>query len=56
MILPYVIGHEDAGWVDEIESSVTNVKVGDKVICHPCTTYDLCRACRFGDDVHYENI
>jgi NAD+-dependent secondary alcohol dehydrogenase Adh1 len=53
--LPYTIGHENAGWVDAIGSAVTNVKVGDKVIMHPLITCGLCRACRFGDDVHCEN-
>jgi len=33
---------------------VTNVKQGDKVILHPLITCGLCRACRFGDDVHCE--
>ena len=53
--LPYTIGHENAGWVDAVGSSVTNVAVGDKVIMHPLRTCGLCRACRFGDDVHCEN-
>lgn len=53
--LPYTIGHENAGWVDEIGSAVTNVAVGDKVILHPLVTCGLCRACRSGDDVHCEN-
>jgi NAD+-dependent secondary alcohol dehydrogenase Adh1 len=53
--LPYTIGHENAGWVDAIGSAVSNVKVGDKVIMHPLITCGLCRACRFGDDVHCEN-
>jgi NAD+-dependent secondary alcohol dehydrogenase Adh1 len=53
--LPYTIGHENAGWVDAIGSAVTNVTVGDKVIMHPLITCGLCRACRFGDDVHCEN-
>lgn len=35
--------------------AVTNVKVGDKVILHPLVTCGLCRACRFGDDVHCED-
>lgn len=50
--LPYTIGHENAGWVHEVGSSVSNVKVGDKVILHPLVTCGLCTACRFGDDVH----
>lgn len=52
--LPYTIGHENAGWVDEIGTAVTNVAVGDKVIVHPLITCGLCRACRAGDDVHCE--
>jgi NAD+-dependent secondary alcohol dehydrogenase Adh1 len=53
--LPYTIGHENAGWVHAIGDAVTNVAVGDKVIVHPLITCGLCRACRFGDDVHCEN-
>ncbi|MEJ1109589.1 MULTISPECIES: NAD(P)-dependent alcohol dehydrogenase [unclassified Kribbella] len=53
--LPYTIGHENAGWVHVVGDAVTNVKVGDKVILHPLITCGLCRACRFGDDVHCEN-
>ncbi len=50
--LPYTPGHENAGWVHEIGSAVTNVAVGDTVIVHPIVTCGLCRACRAGDDVH----
>jgi NAD+-dependent secondary alcohol dehydrogenase Adh1 len=53
--LPYVLGHENAGWVQEIGSDVTNVEVGDTVIVHPLITCGLCRACRAGDDVHCVN-
>lgn len=53
--LPYVLGHENAGWVHEIGSAVTNVEVGDTVIVHPLVTCGLCRPCRSGDDVHCEN-
>ena len=53
--LPYVIGHENAGWVREVGSAVTNVAPGDAVILHPFVTCGLCRPCRSGDDVHCEN-
>ncbi|MBB3037132.1 NAD(P)-dependent alcohol dehydrogenase [Hoyosella altamirensis] len=53
--LPYTIGHENAGWVHAVGSAVTNVSEGDKVILHPLITCGLCRACRFGDDVHCQN-
>jgi NAD+-dependent secondary alcohol dehydrogenase Adh1 len=51
-LLPYTIGHENAGWVSEIGSAVTNVAVGDTVILHPTPTCGLCHACRAGDDMH----
>jgi NAD+-dependent secondary alcohol dehydrogenase Adh1 len=50
--LPYVLGHENAGWVHEVGSAVTNVAVGDTVILHPTTTCGLCHACRAGNDMH----
>ena len=53
--LPYVIGHENAGWVREVGNAVTNVAPGDAVILHPLVTCGLCRPCRSGDDVHCEN-
>jgi NAD+-dependent secondary alcohol dehydrogenase Adh1 len=53
--LPYILGHENAGWVHEVGSAVTNVAVGDTVILHPTPTCGLCRACRAGMDMQCEN-
>src|SRR3954451_4615554 len=53
--LPYVIGHENAGWVHEVGEGVSNVAVGDTVILHPQPSDGLCLACRGGDDMHCEN-
>ena len=53
--LPYTPGHENAGWIHEVGSGVTNVDVGDTVIVHPFIACGLCRACRRGDDMHCEN-
>jgi NAD+-dependent secondary alcohol dehydrogenase Adh1 len=53
--LPYVIGHENAGWVHEIGEGVSNVAVGDTVILHPQPSCGLCPACRSGNDMHCEN-
>jgi NAD+-dependent secondary alcohol dehydrogenase Adh1 len=50
--LPYVLGHENAGWVHAVGPGVTNVAVGDTVILHPTPTCGLCRACRAGQDMH----
>lgn len=33
--LPLILGHENAGWVEEIGSAVESVNVGDPVIIHP---------------------
>lgn len=53
--LPYVIGHENAGWVHAVGEGVTNVAVGDTVILHPQPGCGLCLACRRGDDMHCGN-
>nr|WP_294556405.1 NAD(P)-dependent alcohol dehydrogenase [uncultured Rhodopila sp.] len=50
--LPYIMGHENAGWVEEVGKAVESVKVGDAVICHPLVTSGHCLACRRGDDMH----
>src|SRR6266699_1778314 len=53
--LPYTLGHENAGWVQQIGSAVSNVAVGDTVIVRPLITCGLCRACRAGNDMHCSN-
>ncbi|HUA46542.1 MAG TPA: NAD(P)-dependent alcohol dehydrogenase [Solirubrobacteraceae bacterium] len=55
VVLPYTPGHENAGWVHEVGSAVSNVEVGDTVIVHPFITCGLCSACRRGDDMHCVN-
>ncbi|MEQ3551286.1 NAD(P)-dependent alcohol dehydrogenase [Pseudonocardia nematodicida] len=49
--LPYVIGHENAGWVHAVGDAVTNVAVGDTVILHPQPSCGLCLSCRSGRDM-----
>src|SRR5438046_6683251 len=53
--LPYTLGHENAGWIHEVGSGVTNVEVGDTVIVHPYINCGLCASCRRGDDMHSVN-
>ena len=53
--LPYTPGHENAGWVHEVGSAVTNVEPGDTVIVHPFISCGLCLPCRKGDDMHCLN-
>jgi NAD+-dependent secondary alcohol dehydrogenase Adh1 len=50
--LPFTLGHENAGWVEAVGESVTSVKVGDTVICHPLATCGVCAGCRRGEDMY----
>jgi len=53
--LPYTLGHENAGWVEEIGPSVVNARVGDAVIVHPLMTCGACPGCRRGEDMYCES-
>ena len=53
--LPYVLGHENAGWVQDVGETVRTVKPGDPVIVHPLLTDGTCPACRRGEDMHCQN-
>ena len=50
--LPRVLGHENAGWVEEVGSGVTTVVAGDAVLVYPPYSCGLCVACRRGNDMH----
>jgi NAD+-dependent secondary alcohol dehydrogenase Adh1 len=50
--LPRVLGHENAGWVEETGASVTSVSPGDAVLVYPPHSCGLCLACRRGNDMH----
>jgi NAD+-dependent secondary alcohol dehydrogenase Adh1 len=50
--LPYIMGHENAGWIEAIGSAVETVKVGDPVICHPLLSKGETLAGRRGNDMH----
>jgi NAD+-dependent secondary alcohol dehydrogenase Adh1 len=52
--LPRVLGHENAGWVEEVGAGVTTVAKGDTVLVYPPYSCGLCVACRRGSDMHCE--
>jgi NAD+-dependent secondary alcohol dehydrogenase Adh1 len=49
--LPLVLGHENAGWVEEVGSGVTAVAKGDAVLLYPPWSCGLCVPCRRGNDM-----
>lgn len=53
--LPYIPGHENAGWVEAVGPGVKLFKKGDPVIVHPLITDGACPSCRRGNDMHCEN-
>jgi NAD+-dependent secondary alcohol dehydrogenase Adh1 len=52
--LPYILGHENAGWVEEVGKGVQGFKRGDPVICHPLISNCHALAARRGHDMHVE--
>ncbi len=53
--LPYVIGHENAGWVEATGSAVKHLKKGDPIILHPLMSCGICPPCRAGKDMYCVN-
>jgi NAD+-dependent secondary alcohol dehydrogenase Adh1 len=49
--LPRVLGHENAGWVEEIGDGVTTVAKRDAVLVFPPHSCGLCVPCRRGVDM-----
>jgi NAD+-dependent secondary alcohol dehydrogenase Adh1 len=50
--LPFTLGHENAGWIEEVGAGVPDLQKGDPVILHPQASCGLCRNCRVGNDMH----
>jgi len=50
--LPYIMGHENAGWVEAVGTAVETAKIGDPVICHPLVSKGETLAGRRGNDMH----
>lgn len=51
-LLPLIMGHENAGWVEECGSAVTGLAKGDPVIVHPKITDGSWLVQRRGEDMH----
>lgn len=53
-LLPLILGHENAGWIEEVGPGVESLRVGDPVIVHPKITDGLSLSSRRGHDMHGE--
>jgi D-arabinose 1-dehydrogenase-like Zn-dependent alcohol dehydrogenase len=51
-VLPHTLGHENAGWIEEVGPGISHLRHGDPVILHPAITCGFCDACRAGHDMH----
>jgi NAD+-dependent secondary alcohol dehydrogenase Adh1 len=47
---PYVLGHENAGWVEEVGPAVRGLSSGDPVVVLPGLSDGTCATCRRGED------
>ncbi|HLK61135.1 MAG TPA: alcohol dehydrogenase catalytic domain-containing protein [Chthonomonadaceae bacterium] len=52
MAFPIVLGHEGAGYVEQVGEGVTNLQVGDPVVIAYRAPCEQCPACRRGDPRH----
>jgi NAD+-dependent secondary alcohol dehydrogenase Adh1 len=50
--MPFTLGHENAGWIEEVGAGVPDLQKGDPVILHPQPSCGFCRNCRAGNDMH----
>lgn len=53
---PYILGHENAGWVAEVGTGVRGLAEGDPVVVLPGLADGTCDACRAGLDNRCETL
>ncbi|MGH2682794.1 MAG: NAD(P)-dependent alcohol dehydrogenase [Actinomycetota bacterium] len=53
---PYILGHENAGWIQDVGPAVRHVRPEDPVLVLPGLTDGVCAACRRGTDNLCESL
>ncbi len=54
--LPYTLGHENVGWVEECGPGAAGFRKGDPVVVYSHVTCGLCEECRCGRDMYCPNL
>lgn len=49
--VPFTMGHENVGWIEEPSPALLELRKGDPVIVYPQSTCGICSACRAGNDM-----
>jgi propanol-preferring alcohol dehydrogenase len=52
---PFVLGHENSGWVEELGEGVSGLTIGDAYLVYGPAGCGHCRACSRGQDTYCEN-
>jgi propanol-preferring alcohol dehydrogenase len=53
---PFTLGHENAGWIEELGAGVTGLSVGQAVAVYGPWGCGTCERCRVGIDTYCENV
>ncbi|WMY78404.1 NAD(P)-dependent alcohol dehydrogenase [Citricoccus sp. I39-566] len=52
---PFILGHENSGWIEELGPGVEGLNVGDAYLVYGPIGCQHCRACSRGQDTYCEN-
>lgn len=52
--LPFTLGHENAGWVEDVGAGVSSVRKGEAVLVYGSWGCGRCRPCRLGRENYCE--
>jgi len=53
---PFILGHENSGWVDEVGAGVAGIKIGAAYLVYGPIGCGHCPACSRGQDTYCQNV